>query len=136
MAWRAAGDGAEATRNFYRDVSTQLAFTTAYTGSDPLISVPKAKYTIFVQSVKVHIRTDSAQSMTIRDSASSPKTIAYIPASPGVGDFSFDCGDDGLQLTEGKDIDVAVSGAGLAGDIIVKAYARIVPQEALVPSDL
>jgi hypothetical protein len=134
--WRSQGDGYRFIRDFYRDVGRSLRFLAAYTGTAPYLTCPGAKYTIFIQKIILLVTTDAAQSLTFRDTATTPVVIAVVPASPGVGVITFDFGDDGIPLTEGKNFDIVPSAAGLAGWVNVEAYARIVPQEALVPADL
>lgn len=134
MAWRASGDGARFLRELYKNVSLSLRFAAAYTGSNPFITSPGTKYTIFVQKVLLLVTTDAAQTLTVQDSSS--VIAAYVAASPGLGLKTFDFGPEGQPMTKGADIDIIISAAALAGWISVEAYARILPEEALVPSNL
>lgn len=84
----------------------------------------QAKYTVYVQEVLIDVTTDAARTVTIRDTNSSPKVIGSLPASPGVGPQRFDFGDDGVPLTEGKDLSIVLSAAGLAFNISVYAYLK------------
>jgi hypothetical protein len=136
MAWRSQGDGGRFIREKYTDVSTSVRFINTYGGSDPLIVSPGAKYTIFIQRVLFLCTTDAAQTLTVRDSASTPVVAAFVASSPGVVLKTFDFGADGQPMTQGKDIDISVSAAGLAGWVSVEAYARILPEAGLVPSNL
>ena len=136
MAWRSQGDGARFLRDIYGAISQSVRFITSYTGTDPLIASPGAKYTIFIQKILFLCTTDAAQNITIRDNASTPIVATYIATSPGLGLKTYDFGAEGMPMTQGKDIDIAVSGAGLAGWISVEAYARILPEAGLVPSNI
>jgi hypothetical protein len=124
-------------RAFNRDLSLSGTFAAAATGLAGACTVPAAKYTIYVQRIVFDVTTDAAQSMTFQDSAGTPVVIATIPASPGVGPQTFDFGNEGIPLTLGKNLDIATSGAGLAGRYQISAYAQINPGTAsVVPSDL
>jgi hypothetical protein len=137
MTLTASRSGAAFERAWHRDQATSLRFAAAYAGSDPLIASLGSKYTIFIQRITVLITTDAAQSLTIRDSATTPVVFAVVPASPGLGLQTFEFGDEGIPATVGKDIDAVVSGAGLAGNLDVECYAKIVPATAgVVASDL
>lgn len=121
-------------RKYHRDVGKALQFAAAYAGSDPFIATLGAKYTTRVQKVTVNITTDAAQSLTVQDSAG--RVFCTVPTSPGVGVLEFDFGAEGMAATKGADIDIAVSGAGLAGWINIEAYALIEPETGIVPTDL
>lgn len=123
-------------RKYHRDVSKALQFAAAYAGSAPLITCPGAKYVIYIQKITVNITTDAAESLTVQDDGSSPRVFATVPASPGVGIQTFDFGPEGMAAQVGENIDVAVSGAGLAGWINIEAYAAIPPTVGVVPADL
>lgn len=123
-------------RNYHKDVSADLTFATSYTGSDPLIACPSAKHQIFVQKIHVSVTTSASQTLTFQDNASTPIVLCVVPSAPGVGVRTFDFEDEGIPLTLGKDLDVAVSGAGLGGILRVDAYAKIPPTVGIVPSDL
>jgi hypothetical protein len=116
----------------HREVSADLEFGIAWTGLAPIVTNVGAKYTVYIQRIIVNVRVNAAQTITFQDTAASPKIIALVPSSPGVGPLTFNFGDEGVPLTEGKNLDAVVSGAGLAGDISIKAYARIAEGHAAI----
>lgn len=123
-------------RKYHRDLSKALQFATTYNGSDPFITVPGAKYVIYIQKILVNITTSAARTLTVQDDGSSPRVFATVPSAPGVGILEFDFGAEGMAAQVGENIDIAVSGTGLAGWIEISAYARIPPTEGVVPADL
>ena len=112
-------------RKIHRDVSTELTFT-ASTGDTTLITATSASHTIFVQRIVVWITTDAAQSLSFEDTAGTPVQIAEVTASPGDSTrWDFDYGEEGTPLTEGTNLNMNVSAAGLAGRVKVYAYQRL-----------
>lgn len=81
-------------------------------------------YTTFVQKIQVAVTTDAAQSLTFQDNAGTPIVLAKTKASPGLGPINFDFGPDGYPLTESKQLDIVISGAGLAASVSITAYRR------------
>jgi len=124
-------------RAWNRNVSKWGTFAAADTAVADACPVPSANHTIYVQKIVFDVTTDAAQSMTFQDDAGTPVVIATIPASPGKGPQTFDFGDAGIPLTKGTNLDIATSGAGLAGRYFVTAYAQIEPGTAgIVPANL
>lgn len=118
-------------RTFFQDVSTSVTIAAA-TGDTTLISVRNAAHQIFVQRIIAFITTDAAQSWSFEDDAGAPVQIAEIPASPGDSTrWDFDFGPEGAPLTAGKDLELNMSAAGLAGHIEVYAYQRLTPNTAV-----
>lgn len=118
-------------RRVYQDVSTELAVA-ATDDDQTLITVKNANYTIFVQRIIAYITTSGAFSWSFEDSNSPAKKIAGVTNPPGVDTmWTFDYGEEGLPLTQGKNLLLNVSAAGLAGQIKVYAYQR---QTAVVHS--
>ena len=87
----------------------------------------KANHTVYVRAIVVNVTTDAAQTLTFRDTASTPIVIAKTRSSPGLGpvDESVDFGPEGKKLTEGKGLDIVISGAGLAAAIKVIAHYKL-----------
>jgi hypothetical protein len=124
-------------RAWNRDVSKRGTFIATDTAVADACPVPSAKHTLYIQKIVFDVTTSAAQSMTFQDDAGTPVVIATIPSGPGVGPQVFDFGDDGIPLTKGKNLDIATSGAGLAGRYSINAYAMIDPgTAAIVPADL
>jgi hypothetical protein len=120
-------------RVLFKDVTVHGKVVAAGTSILPVIT-GRAKYTIFVQKVVIMILTDAAQSLTLRDTNSTPKVIIVQAASPGLGLKSWDFGDDGVPLTEGKDLDLVLSAAGLAFNYEIYAYLK--PTATMIPSEI
>lgn len=113
-------------RSFYTDVSMNATIAAA-TGDTTLISIgSRTSWTIFVQRIIVYITTDAAQSWVFEDDNGTPKKVAEVTTSPGDETrWDFDFGPIGKPLTEGKDLELNVSAAGLAGTIEVYAYRKL-----------
>ena len=123
-------------RKIHRDVSTEFTFLAA-TGDTTLITATSASHTIFVQRIIVWISTDAAQSMSFEDTAGTPVQNVEIPASPGDSTrWDFDYGEEGFPLTEGTNLNMNVSAAGLAGRVKVYAYQRITSAMAVGTANL
>jgi hypothetical protein len=88
------------------------------------ITVKDAYHQIFVTKITVAVITDAAQSLTFQDDAGTPVPIAKTKASPGLGPIVFEFGDLGTPLTVGKNLDMVISGAGLAARVHVEGYQR------------
>lgn len=113
--------GAE-LRSIFRDISGQIKLLA--TDDDQTLVTGKASHTIYIQKIIVTVTTDAAQALTFQDSASTPKVIAYIAASPGLVVKSFDFGDYGTALGEGKNFIANVAAAGLAANILWEGYLK------------
>jgi hypothetical protein len=90
----------------------------------------KANHRIFVTRIVFSVLTSAAQALSIQDSATTPVVIAKHATSPALGAITWDFGEDGTPLTEGKDLVGSLSGAGLAGRIHVEGYLRRVSSSA------
>jgi hypothetical protein len=120
-------------RTLFKDVSVHGAIAAAGTSVLPVIA-GRSKYTLFIQRVVIMVLTDAAQTIILRDTASTPKVILSIPASPGLGIEEFDFGDDGVPLTEGKDLDLVLSAAGLAFNYEIYGFRK--PTATMIPSEI
>ena len=89
-------------------------------------AVKSANHTIYVQRITLAVFTDAAQSLTFQDDAGTPVLIAKSAASPGLGvEIVCDFGPVGYALTEGKNLDIVISGAGLACKGVIEAYEKL-----------
>jgi hypothetical protein len=121
-------------RTRFRDVSTSfIAVAGDDPSADPLIA-GRTKYTIFVQRIDVNVTTSAAQSWTFRDNNGTPKVIGVLPASAAVGHHVVLESEEGIPLTEGADLDMLASSAGVAGSCTVTAYMK--PTGTMVPSQI
>jgi hypothetical protein len=110
-------------RRIYRDKSTSLQVAAASAGQAGVIAAVTG-HTVYVQRIVVAILTSAAQTITFRDTAGSPVSIAIIPASAAVGTiYNFDFGARGVALTAEKGLDISGT-AGPAYTVSVEAYAR------------
>lgn len=109
----------------YTNVSTSYTILagTDYTTATSKIT-GEAGWTIYIQRILVAVTTDNAATQTFQDSAGTPVLVAGTKASPGIGPILFDFGPEGFALTEGKDFQHKMSGAGLAASVTVTAYKR------------
>lgn len=112
-------------RKHYQDISGQTTIGAA-DGDTTLLTARSASHTIYIQTIEVFISTDAAQSWSFEDSASSPVALGSVPTSPGVGWRRVcDYEDSGLPLTEGKNLVLNVSAAGLAGRVKWTGYSKL-----------
>ena len=110
-------------RALFGDVATAATYTAASTTATLIAA--KTNFTLYVQRIIVWISTDAAQSWSFQDS-STAKQVAEVPASPGDSTrWDFDYGSQGIPLTESEGLTVTMSGAGLAGTVVVEAYQKL-----------
>lgn len=122
---------------FYRAVFSSASVTASVAAADTatidnVITAKNANWTIHVQRITLSVTTDAAQSLTFQDDAGSPVVIAKSAASPGLGvEMVADFGPEGFPLTKGKNLDIVISGAGLACQISIEAYQRLTKSNAV-----
>jgi hypothetical protein len=111
----------------YHDASVVVPVATTDSGTlQDKIAVKSTRHSIFVQRVILSVTTDAAQSLTFQDDANTPVVFAKSPASPGLGvEVVADFGPKGFQLTEGKNLDIVISGAGLGAQVSIEAYQKV-----------
>jgi hypothetical protein len=110
----------------YKDISgrtTLLAADDLSATARTLVAL-RAGYTIFIQKITVSVVVDNAATQSFQDNASTPRVIGKTKASPGLGPITFDFGDEGAGLTEGKQFDLKSSAAGLAAEIVWTGYMK------------
>lgn len=94
-------------------------------GADPSAAgvIPaKAGYAVCIQRSTFNVTTDAARSLIVRDNSTTPLVAAAFPASPGIGSRQVEYGAMGMQMGTGKQIDIAASGAGLVGTVVIEGY--------------
>lgn len=113
------------TDRYHKDVSTSYTIVAAtdYTTANARIAAV-AGHTIYIRRILLNVTTDNAATQTFQDSAATPIIVAGSKASPGIGPITFDFGERGFALTEGKSFDHKMSAAGLAGSVTVDAYIK------------
>lgn len=97
-----------------------------------VIAPKSAKHTVYIQKITVNITTYSAKTITFQDDAGTPVPIALIsvPAAAVAlpsesNSMTVDFGPKGKPLTEGKNLDIILSAAGLAGAVHIEAYEKL-----------
>ena len=114
-------------RAWNSDKSTTVIVLAADSATkEDVLAVRNASHRLFVQRIIVNVTTDAAQTLTFQDDASTPIVVGKSASSPGLGiEIVADYGPQGLGLTVGKNLDVVISGAGLAGHISIEAYEKL-----------
>lgn len=122
-------------RTRHKDISgsTVLAAADNLSVTPRVLAAGRAGYTIFVQRVNVNVITDNAATLTVQDDGT-PVVVAKTKASPGIGPIPFEFGEEGRALTEGKDLELANSAAGLAADVHWEGYMKATG--VMVPSGI
>lgn len=117
----------------YEDVS-RSGFVVAgddYSAAALTIIAALADHDVYVQKLEIIITTQDNSSVTLKDTASTPKIAWTHAANPAAGtQYSADWGLRGLKLTSEKGLVLASSAAGLAFSWSVQAYRR--PADAQV----
>lgn len=114
-------------RTSYTDVSRALVLATGDTPTTVGVDfiAKKAKHTIYVQRIAVHVKTAAAQTLTFQDDNDTPVVIAVLPASAAVGDVHVLLDEpEGVPLTEGTALDI-IGTAGVGATIAVTAFRRL-----------
>ncbi|KKN24198.1 hypothetical protein LCGC14_0897290 [marine sediment metagenome] len=124
----------EQFRSLYQAQIADQSVATSDSGTVTLLS-GKSKHTLYVQRVVADITTSAVATWTVQDSASTPVVMAHLGPSPGRGQFVLaDYGPQGRAITEGKDLNLSIGTAGMAGNLHVDAYRR--QTATAVPGDL
>lgn len=114
-------------RQFYKDKSVSTAILAAASGTVENVVAPRnTSHTIYIQRILFNVTTDAAQTLTFQDDANTPVVIGKSKSSPGLGlHVVADYGAAGVALTAGKNLDVVISAAGLAGVYTIEAYEKL-----------
>ena len=117
-----SGMTAEERRRVFRDMTKTVSLVAADTTQDAFLA-KRANHRIWVQRIIAYVTTDAAQSMTFQDDASTPLVVFTVTTSPG-DETRWDCdyGPVGFPLGENQDLDITLSSAGLAGNVVIYAY--------------
>ena len=109
-------------RRVFQPIDYQLVIAAGADPSAAAVIPAKAGHTICITRVTFNVTTDDSHTLTVRDDASTPLNAAIFPASPGVGTRQVAYEESGFPLTEGKSVDIAASGTGLAGTLYIEGY--------------
>lgn len=110
-------------RSAFQPCHANRVLLTSDNVSAEVLITGKANYAIFVTHISVSITTAAAHNITLADSASSAIKIFFVPNSATgvqVGNF----GEEGIPLTEGKDLTLTTDAAGVGAYIHVEGYFR------------
>lgn len=94
----------------------------AGTGADAAVAA-KTGHKIYIQRIVIAITTVAAQVIIVRDNAGTPLVAASLAASAAMGPYTFEFGDEGLPMTEGKQLDI-VNVAGPAYSYVIEGFYR------------
>ena len=106
----------------YQPVKYQAAVLVGADPSAAAVIAGKSGYSIVIQRVTFNVTTSDSHTLTVQDDASTPVVAAIFPASPGVGTFQVSYLPQGMEMTEGKNIDVVAGGTGLVGTLLIEGY--------------
>lgn len=114
-------------RSYYKDKSIDALVAATDSGTINNVIAPRnANWTVHVQRIILSVTTDAAQTLTFQDDNGTPKVIAKSPASPGLGiEVVADFGPEGIPLTQGTNLDIVISAAGLACVYSIEAYEKL-----------
>ena len=110
----------------FRRVYTPIAYQlTVAAGADPsaaAVIAAKTGHSIVLTRITFNVITDAAYTLIVRDDASTPLIAAVFPASPGINTRFVSYEPQGMEMTFEKNIDLAASGTGLAGTLVIDGY--------------
>ena len=109
-------------RRKYTPISYQLTITANADPSAAAIIASKTGHSIVLTRITFNVITDDSHTLIVRDDATTPLNAAIFPASPGVGTRQISYEPQGMEMTEGKNIDLAAGGTGLAGTLLIEGY--------------
>ena len=114
--------GYESYRKFYQDVSDSAAVGSA---DATLVTVRNASHTLFLQKAHVQVTGASAgKTWQLKDSGGQELTGPFDVGTDGAH-WDMDFGPLGLELTEGKNLDIDVSASGATGWVSWEAYQKL-----------
>ena len=125
------------SREWFRHVYQPLTYNKSLLATDSgtldnVLAVRNSNYTIYVQAIEFACAAGGAQTLTFQDDAGTPVVIAKTKATAVQGDsYLFDFGPEGIPLTAGKNLDIVISGAALAGGIHVEGYQKLTSATAI-----
>ena len=87
------------------------------------IVAARTGHKIVIQRITIAITTAAAQEILVRDTAGTPLVAASLAASAAIGPYTWDFGEEGLPMTEGKALDLSHA-AGPAYSYAIVGYYR------------
>jgi hypothetical protein len=117
-----------AYKRFYTNKSIDRTIVAADTSAAhaDVISPRNSLHTIYIQKIILSITTHAAQTITFRDGAGTPVVIAaHTDAATGLSVVEWDFGPEGTPLTQGEELDIILSAAGIAARVHIEAYEKL-----------
>jgi hypothetical protein len=113
-----------------KTITRYILATDTSTELDNLITPKSANHQLYIQKITFYETTESnGKSLAFQDDSSTVKGLgkySSVTAAAGVPkSFVGDYGPEGAPLGVGKNFDVIVSAAGIAGVLHVEAYERL-----------
>lgn len=109
-------------RRRYEPVDYQVTFAAGADPSATDIIPKKTGYATRIVRMTFNCTTSAAQTLTIQDDADTPVVAGVFASNPGVGTHQISFEPQGIEMTEGKNVDLVASAAGLAGTLLVEGY--------------
>lgn len=119
------------TRPFHRPWQVDYDLVAGTAGPVELKAVRSASHCLHILHIVVAVTTYSAKTMTFQDDAGTPVPIGFFsipgtaPTGGGNQEYRIDFDGSGTPLTTGKNLDLVLSGAGVAGRIHIEGYEAI-----------
>lgn len=125
MALYSGGDILAVQKESEKPFAVDVDVATGDSSTKSALVAAIANWTIYVQKITMSVITDAAQSLSVQDNANTPVVIAKNKVSPGAGPIVWDFGPHGTALTRDKQLDLAISGAGLAARVHIEGYQKL-----------
>jgi len=109
-------------RRQFEPISETWAIAANADPSQAGVIAGKTGFAIVITRITFNVITSAAATLTVRDDNNPIRSAAVFPASPGVGTRQISYEPQGLEMNFEKSLDVAASGAGNAGTLVVEGY--------------
>ena len=123
-----------------KNLDRQIVAADDTTALNNLIVPKSANHALFIQKITFHETTESnGKNLTFQDDSSTAILLGKyfsITAAAGITkSFVADYGPTGYQLGTGKNFDVVVSAAGIAGALHIEAYEKLIGPVAVASTN-
>jgi len=121
----------EQTLPFHRPWQVDYQLAAATSGTVELKAVRSANHRLYIRHIIVTVSTYSAKTLTFQDDAGTPVPLGLMsipgtaPTGGGNQEYRYDWCDSGTPLTTGTNLDLVLSGAGVAARIHIEGYEVI-----------
>jgi len=115
-----------AERKLFRNVSTSkvIATTDNHSASFLALVTELPGFSVFIQKVTFSVTVEHNSEVQVQSTDATPVIYAQINNPSTEGPFTFDFGEDGVQVTEGEGLNFANSAAGMGLIVYVQAYLK------------